>query len=273
MASHRPQALRPPGRHCAVSSRPPTFSSDLSSSPAPFPHYPGPIADRQQLRGAPNVISVAPDRESRVAPYSIRFSRLPDPAPKHDSRGGRAHAHSAQRHSDSGVRQVVPGNARRESRTAVFRWAEYTGPVVQCPWPTTVPTTTPHNAPTPARHCDPHRKKFETLGPLVRAFSRYRVGSVPSAPPPRADLTRASANSPPSPRPALISGFRRLRTPGPGFPASVSAFRSVNIGHIQPHPHSPPLHRDAARIFHRNSERFAVSSSHQLDAVDQGRSA
>lgn len=54
--------------------------------------------------------------------------------------------------------------------------------------------------------CEPTQKKSETTGPLVRANADHRVGSNASAPPPRADLTRASANSPPSPRPALMSG-------------------------------------------------------------------
>lgn len=49
------------------------------------------------------------------------------------------------------------------------------------------------------------RKKFETRRFDAHTNANLRVGSVSSAPPPRADFTRASANSPPSPRPALMS--------------------------------------------------------------------
>jgi hypothetical protein len=43
---------------------------------------------------------------------------------------------------------------------------------------------------------------FESADPRVHTITDHRVGSFSSAPPPRADPTRASANSPPSPRPA-----------------------------------------------------------------------
>lgn len=54
--------------------------------------------------------------------------------------------------------------------------------------------------------CEPPQKKFETHGLHTHLTAHHRVGSFVSAPPPRADLMRASANSPPSPRPALMSG-------------------------------------------------------------------
>lgn len=48
----------------------------------------------------------------------------------------------------------------------------------------------------------PPKKSWKSGPPHAHTIGDHRVGSFRSAPPPRADLTRASANSPPSPRPA-----------------------------------------------------------------------
>lgn len=104
--------------------------------------------------------------------------------------GGAPHSTTGGRHTAAAVRRDTARIASRELH-------ESNSPI-------------PVNSVTPASS---HRgmtlfpqKNSRTRCPDSHTIGIRRVGSSASAPPPRADLTRASANSPPSPRPAPMSG-------------------------------------------------------------------
>ncbi len=151
--------------------------------------------------------------------------------------------------SDKPASAAPRNGSGRVPRGPLFRWAEYTRSEGQFDCPATALNKAEIEPPTRSGHCDRRRKKFETLGPLVRAFSRNRVGSVPSAPPPRVDLMRASANSPPSPRPALISGIRHYRRNGRAIARPLRSADTPGIRRPRRTGHSRRSRRDTHGTF------------------------
>ncbi len=152
---------------------------------------------------------------SRVADYSIRRAAVLGSARyRRRRRSVGTHDREAQPHSGIDLRQLRRLHRLCRWRRGRFGWLARYGlrrrKGLHSSTFDSFRRTAPASEGAP-RHprwesCDRHQKKSESTRPLIRANTDHRVGSNASAPPPRADLMRASANSPPSPRPALMSG-------------------------------------------------------------------